>query len=236
MVIARVGRLVAAALWLALAGCSHASPPVSQSAAPASRPAPGSAPPDEPGRPKIVVLGDSLTAGYGLEPSQAYPSLLQQKLDADGYRWGVVNAGVSGDTSAAGLARLDWALGESDVRILILELGANDGLRGLSTVELEKNLGAIIAHAQQQHIAVLLVGMEAPPNYGREYAAAFHNVYPDLAKRYRVTLLPFLLDRVAGISALNQADGIHPTAEGARIVADNVWEQLKPMVDAARPS
>src|SRR5919197_945053 len=133
----------------------------------------------------------------------ALPALLQNKLDADGYDWEIVNAGISGDTSAAGLQRFDWAL-QGDVRILILELGANDGLRGLPVAEMKRNLAAIIERAQQRGIAVLLAGMEAPPNFGAEYAAAFRRVYRDLAAEYHVTFVPFLLDRVAGISSLNQ--------------------------------
>ena len=184
-------------------------------------------------RPKIVVLGDSLTAGLGLQPSESYPARLQEKLDDAGDKWDVVNAGVSGDTSAAGLDRLDWAIDQPNVRILILELGANDGLRGLPPAEMEKNLGTIIERAHAKGVGVLLAGMEAPPNYGPDYTSAFHRVYPDLAQKYHVVLIPFLLDHVAGIRSLNQGDGIHPTAAGARIVADTVWRRLKPMVDAA---
>ncbi len=183
--------------------------------------------------PKIVVLGDSLTAGLGLTEADSYPARLQEKLTAAGYTWDVVNAGVSGDTSAAGLQRLDWALDQENVRILILELGANDGLRGLSIREMKKNLAAIIERAQSRHIMVLLAGMEAPPNFGAEYTVSFRQVYRDLAKHYNVTLVPFLLDHVAGNPALNQADGIHPNPQGSRIVADTVWSVLKPMVDTA---
>jgi acyl-CoA thioesterase-1 len=182
--------------------------------------------------PKIVVLGDSLTAGLGLSPSQAYPALLQQKLNAAGYKWEVVNAGVSGDTSAAGLERTDWALDQGHVRILVLELGANDGLRGLPPAEMKKNLAAIIARAQDKGIAVLLTGMEAPPNFGPDYTVSFRQVYRDLAREYKTPFLPFLLVKVAGVPSLNQGDGIHPNVDGAQIVAANVWSALKPMVDA----
>jgi acyl-CoA thioesterase-1 len=205
------------------------------SRAPENPPPAAAAPGPQPSasRPKIVVLGDSLTAGLGLvSETQSYPALLQQKLKAGGYDWEIANAGVSGDTSAAGLQRMDWALDQGNVRILVLELGANDGLRGLPVSEMKKNLAAIIQRAQQKHIAVLLTGMEAPPNYGPEYVVSFRQVYRDLAKQYNVTLLPFLLDKVAGVPALNQADGIHPNVQGAAIVADNVWTVLKPMVDA----
>jgi acyl-CoA thioesterase-1 len=182
------------------------------------------------------VFGDSLTAGLGLLEMQAYPALLQKKLTTDGYKWEVVNAGVSGDTSAAGLERVDWALDQGRVKILILELGANDGLRGLPVEEMKKNLGGIIERAQARHVAVLLAGMEAPPNFGPEYTVSFRQVYRDLAAQYKVTLVPFLLDKVAGVPALNQGDGIHPNVEGAQIVADTVWSALRPMVDASNLS
>ena len=180
-----------------------------------------------------MVLGDSLTAGLGLPAAEAYPALLQQRLKDAGLDFEVVNAGVSGDTSAGGLARLDWAL-EGDVRMLIVALGGNDGLRGLPVEQLRRNLAQIIERAQARGIAVILAGMEAPPNYGRDYIAAFHKVYPALAAQYHVALVPFLLQGVAGIEALNQRDGIHPTADGARIVADNVWTVLEPIARATR--
>jgi acyl-CoA thioesterase-1 len=180
-------------------------------------------------RPRVVILGDSLTAGLGLPPDQAYPTLLQERLDKEGLKYEVVNAGVSGDTSAGGLARLDWAL-EGDVRVLIVALGGNDGLRGLPAEELKGNLSQIIERAQKRHIQVMLAGMEAPPNFGQSYIVSFHQVYPDLARQYKVSLVPFLLLGVAGIDGLNQRDGIHPTAEGARIVADNIWPVLRPML------
>jgi acyl-CoA thioesterase-1 len=197
---------------------------------PAAVPSPEPASKTDDERPKIVCLGDSLTAGLGLVETQSYPYLLQKKVDDDGFDYEVVNAGVSGDTSAGGLRRLDWALQEN-VRVLIVALGANDGLRGLSVAEMEQNLGRIIETAQGRHIAVILAGMEAPPNYGAEYAAAFRQAYRQLALRYRVLFVPFLLDKVAGVPALNQADGIHPNPQGAAIVADNVWAVLKPLLD-----
>jgi acyl-CoA thioesterase-1 len=182
--------------------------------------------------PRIVILGDSLTAGLGLPAEQSYPMLLQQRLNDEGVRYQIVNAGVSGDTSAGGLSRLDWAL-EGDVRVLIVALGGNDGLRGLPPEQLKENLATIIRRAQSRGITVILAGMEAPPNYGRDYIVAFHKVYPALATEYRVALVPFLLDGVAGHETLNQRDGIHPSADGARIVADNVWKVLKPAVKAS---
>jgi acyl-CoA thioesterase-1 len=184
-------------------------------------------------RPRIVVLGDSLTAGLGLAQDQAYPALLQRRLNDAGLEYEVVNAGVSGDTSAGGLERLDWAL-QGNVRILIVALGGNDALRGLPADALQANLSQIIERAQARQIRVILAGMEAPPNYGRDYIVAFHKVYPALAARYHVAFVPFLLQHVAGLADLNQADGIHPTAAGARIVADNVWAVLKPLAEDGR--
>jgi acyl-CoA thioesterase I len=180
-------------------------------------------------RPRIVALGDSLTAGLGLSPEAAYPALLQQRIDEAGLNYEVVNAGVSGDTSAGGLSRLDWSL-DGDVRVLIVALGGNDALRGLPVEELRRNLSTIIERAQARQIKILLAGMEAPPNFGQSYTVSFHKVYAELAKEYKVTFVPFLLEGVAGIESLNQRDGIHPTAEGARIVADVVWRKLGPML------
>src|SRR4051794_40643658 len=176
---------------------SPAQPPSTSEASPA---APRSVPAE---RPRVVVLGDSLTAGLGLIESQSYPSLLQRKIDEEeGGLFEIVNAGISGDTSAGGLRRLDWAL-QGNVRVLILALGANDGLRGLPVSEMKQNLSQIIEAARAQNVAVILAGMEAPPNYGAEYAAAFHHVFPDLARKYHLPLIPFLLDRVAGEPSLN---------------------------------
>jgi acyl-CoA thioesterase-1 len=184
--------------------------------------------------PRIVILGDSLTAGLGLPVEQSYPSLLQQRLNREGLDFEVVNAGVSGDTSAGGLSRLDWAL-EGNVKVLIVALGGNDGLRGLPVEQLKGNLARIVETAQSRGIRVILAGMEAPPNYGRDYIVAFHKVYPALARQYNVPFVPFLLQDVAGSQTLNQSDGIHPTAEGARIVADHVWAVLKPALDETHP-
>jgi acyl-CoA thioesterase I len=228
----------ALAALLLTAACNRGSQSTRE-AAPAPRPAPApaaSTTPNDSGHPKVVVLGDSLSAGYGLLELQAFPALLQEKLHVDGYQWEVVNAGISGDTSAAGLQRVDWALNQGDVRILILELGANDGLRGLPVSEMKKNLAAIIELAQEKRVSVLLAGMEAPPNFGPEYTVSFRQVYRDLARQYNVKFLPFLLDKVAGEPSLNQADGIHPNVDGTKIVADTVWNMLKPMVDAASAS
>lgn len=180
-------------------------------------------------RPRVVVLGDSLSAGLGLPPREAFPAVLQQKIDADGLKFEVINAGVSGDTSAGGLRRLDWAL-DGDVRVLVVGLGANDGLRGLPVDEMRKNLSTIIERAQARHITVVLCGMEAPPNFGASYTTAFRAAYKDLAAKYHVAFVPFLLDGVAGLADLNQDDGIHPNARGAQRVADTVWSTLRPLL------
>jgi acyl-CoA thioesterase-1 len=223
-------------LLLALAGCGSGEAPNEsrparveepQRTAPAAAVDHRNAAGEE--RPRVVILGDSLTAGLGLHQRDSYPTLLQQKVDAAGLGYQVVNAGVSGDTSAGGLSRLDWAL-EGDVRVLVVALGGNDALRALPVTELRQNLSRVIEQAQARGIRVMLAGMEAPPNFGREYVVSFHQVYPAVAKAYGVPLLPFLLEGVAGVDRLNQNDGIHPTAEGARIVADHVWAVLEPML------
>jgi acyl-CoA thioesterase-1 len=186
-------------------------------------------------RPRVVVLGDSLTAGYGLDAGEAYPSLVQQRLREAGLDVDIVNAGVSGDTSAGGLRRLDWSL-EGGANVLVVALGGNDALRGLSTGELRRNLAAIIERARQRRVTVVLAGMEAPPNLGRAYTASFRQVYRDLAAEYRIALIPFLLDGVAGRPALNQADLIHPNAEGARRIAAVVWPFVERALREAPPN
>jgi acyl-CoA thioesterase-1 len=177
-----------------------------------------------------VFLGDSLSAGLGLERKDSVPALIQKRLDAAGYQYEVVNAGVSGDTSAGGLSRLDWSL-EGHVEVLIVELGGNDGLRGLPVAQLRSNLEAIIARAKMRNITVILAGMEAPPNYGAAYTAEFRQVFRDLARKHDLPFIPFFLDGVAGIPALNQGDGIHPNPAGARIVEQTVWRVLEPELE-----
>jgi len=213
---------------LAFAGCrgNAADGPASKDRQPAAPKAAGGSASE---RPRIVALGDSLTAGLGLPQNQAYPALLQQRVDGEGFRFEVVNAGVSGDTTAGGLRRLDWAL-EGEVRVMILALGANDGLRGLPVTEMKRNLEKIIGRAREKKIVVILAGMEAPPNYGPEYTAAFRRVFQDLAREQEVHFLPFLLAGVAGEAGLNQGDGIHPNAQGAVAVADAVWRALRPVL------
>jgi len=180
-------------------------------------------------RPRIVFLGDSLTAGYGLERDQSVPSLIQGHLAREGYAYEVVNAGVSGDTSAGGLSRLNWSL-DGPVEVLVIELGANDGLRGLPIAAMKRNIAEIITRAQQRGIRVILTGMEAPPNYGPVYTSDFRKAYQDLAREHKVVFVPFYLQGVAGIPSLNIADGIHPNPEGARIVEQTIWRALQPVL------
>jgi acyl-CoA thioesterase-1 len=179
--------------------------------------------------PVIVTLGDSLTAGFGVLPDEAYPALLEQRLRREGYAYRVVNAGVSGDTSAAGLRRVDWVL-RAHPAVVVVALGANDGLRHQSVALLRDNLIEIVRRLRAAGAVVLLAGMRMPPNYGPEYTGAFAGVFPDVARATGVPLAPFLLDGVAGDPRLNQPDGIHPTAEGQRIIADRLWPHLKPLL------
>lgn len=181
-------------------------------------------------KPKIVAFGDSLTAGFGLEENESYPYLLQQKLNSEGYSYEVVNAGVSGDTSRGGLERIDWTLKGDNVQILILALGANDMLRGLPPAKMKENLDKIIQKAKQKNIKVLLCGMLAPPTTGAAYMRDFTNAFPDLAEKHKIAYMPFLLENIALQRDLNQADGIHPNARGTRIMTDNIYKVLLPML------
>jgi acyl-CoA thioesterase I len=180
-------------------------------------------------RPRIVAFGNSLTAGLGVAADDAYPARLQRRLQEQGLRYRVINAGVSGDTTAGGLRRVDWVL-KSRPNIVILELGANDGLRGLNLQETKANLERIIQRCQDASVTVVLAGMKLPPNYGADYTKGFEAIYPELARQYRLTLIPFFLDGVAGSALLNQADGIHPTSEGYRIIADKVLDTVTPLL------
>jgi acyl-CoA thioesterase I len=181
--------------------------------------------------PTVVFLGTSLTAGYGLQPDEAYPALLQQKIDSAGLKYRVVNAGVSGETSAGARRRIDWLLREP-VSVLVLETGANDGLRGLPADSLRANIQAILDRARELRPAprLVLVGMRIPPNYGRAYSREFEAIYPELAKAHGAELVPFLLQDVGGVTALNQPDGVHPTAQGQRRMAETVWRVLEPVL------
>jgi acyl-CoA thioesterase-1 len=221
-------KFVVIALVALTIGCS--AQPESKPATPPPEAAPARATPEATApKPRIVFLGDSLTAGLGLAVDQSFPSLIGKRLKENGYDYEIVNAGVSGDTSAGGVRRLDWSL-EGDVRVLIVALGGNDGLRGLPPADLKKNLAAILDRAREKKIPAVLAGMEAPPNNGPDYTRDFHNVYSDLAKEYKVRFIPFLLQGVAGDASLNQADGIHPNVRGAEIVADLVWKELEPLL------
>ena len=221
-------------LGLAIAAASGACSE-RQSAEPAPAAAVTPAPAAASTRPRIVCLGDSLTAGYGVSLDEAYPAQLAARLRTAGLDYDVVNAGVSGDTSAGGLRRLEWSMA-GDVRVLVVALGANDGLRGLPPKDLRANLAKIIEAAQARQTHVILAGMEAPPNFGAAYTRDFRDVYRELAQTYKVTLIPFFLDGGAGVPALNQADGIHPTAEGQRVVASTIWRAVAPLVGAPASS
>lgn len=225
-------RLIVAALALLLIGCAEKptqppADPVSGVEHLAARP---------PGRPAVVFLGTSITAGLGVDPDQAYPALIQAKIDSAGLPFEVQNRGNSGETSAGALARLGWIL-QTPPRVLVIETGANDGLRGQDPDSTKGNIQAIIdrTRARDSTTRIVLVQMEAMPNLGRRYVARFHAIYPELAAANRVTLIPFLLNGVAGVDSLNQADGIHPTPRGHRIVAATVWKGLLPTLQEATP-
>jgi acyl-CoA thioesterase-1 len=251
--------LVVAAAGAALCACSRdgapgSSPPPGASAgrtardartAPGLTPGDGSfpgAPPESKsqgtaaadGRPAILFLGTSLTAGLGLDPDQAYSALIQRKLDSAGLRWRAINGGVSGETSAGALRRLGWIL-HPDVRVLMVETGANDGLRGLDVDSTRANLEGIVRQARTAvpGIRIVLAGMEAPPNLGATYTSRFRAVFRDLARREHLAFIPFILAGVGGVDSLNQADGIHPNVKGERIVAANVWRVLEPVIREA---
>ncbi|MCY7346716.1 MAG: arylesterase [Pyrinomonadaceae bacterium] len=181
-------------------------------------------------KPKIIAFGDSLTAGFGLAEKESYPYLLQERLKADGYNYEVINAGVSGETSLGGLERIDWVLEQDNAQILVLELGANDLLRGLPVAKMKENLETIIKKAQAKNVKILLCGMLAPPTMGAQYQREFVAVFPDLASEYKLAFLPFVLEGIALDPKLNQADGIHPNAEGSKVLTANVYKALQPIL------
>lgn len=226
----RVQPLSLVAALLGAAACLGACGGAEPSSDPPSRRAAESRPATP--RPRLVCLGDSLTAGLGVSKDEAYPALIGRRLAEAGHDWEVVNAGVSGDTSAGGLSRLEWSL-DGDVRILVLALGANDGLRGLPVAAMSRNLAQIIEQAQARRIQVVLAGMEALSNMGPVYRREFHEAFPALARRYRVAFVPFLLEGVAARAELNQSDGIHPNAEGHRTIAGLLWPAIEPLLGAA---
>jgi acyl-CoA thioesterase-1 len=224
----RILRSLLLLLPLAVAACAQPEEP-EVSAATRLAPAPAEQVATAP-RARIVFLGDSLTAGLGLPRDEAVPSLIQSRLDGEGYLYEVVNAGVSGDTSAGGLRRLDWAL-EGNVDVLVVELGANDGLRGLPVAQMKQNLDQIVSRAKERNITVILTGMEAPPNYGPAYTSEFRKAFREVADKHGVIFVPFFLEGVAGIASLNNSDGIHPNAAGARIIEGMIWRVLEPVLE-----
>lgn len=212
---------------LTLAGCGNNAKPANENA---SAPATETAKTDSASKKIVLFFGDSLTAGYGLDDpaSDAFPSVVAHKIDSLKLPYKVVNAGLSGETTAGGNGRINWLL-KQKIDIFILELGANDGLRGIPANETAKNLQAIVdkVKAKYPDAKLVLLGMQVPPNMGADYGNKFKNVFPDLAKKNNMALVPFLLQGVGGVPSLNQGDGIHPTAQGAKIVAGNVWTVLK---------
>jgi len=225
-----VGALLLAAFFVGCQKSGAPDRPPAGMANSASSFAPAKPSPKPDGRPVIVAFGDSLTAGFGLPQDLCFTTLLQRKIDEKGLRYRVENVGMSGDTSAGGVSRIDWALEEGPVKLLILELGGNDGLRGLPIADMKKNLAEIIERTQARGVTVILAGMEAPPNMGEEYTSEFRQVYRDLAKKYKLTLIPFLLEGVAGNREMNQPDGIHPNAAGEKVMTENVWRELEPLL------
>lgn len=228
--------LLVAVAALALWGCEGDPAPADfrDSGRPeASRDVPERA--DRSSQQKIIAFGDSLTAGYGIGKDEAYPAALQELIDREGYPYEVINAGVSGETSAGGVRRLDWVLEDRDVAVIIVELGANDGLRGLPPSEMKKNLNAIIDIAQSQDIPVLLAGLSFGDENSSRFVRDFVEVYEEVAAERDVNFMPHFLENVAGVEKLNQPDGKHPNAAGARVVAKNVWTYLKPMLAPTDP-
>jgi acyl-CoA thioesterase-1 len=218
-------RILAASLLIAACGQNNNSAEVS----PSSKKTDSTSSPPASTAKTILFFGNSLTAGFGVEPSQAFPALIQKKLDSLHLPYKAINAGVSGETSSGGLARVDWILRQSP-DIFVLELGGNDGLRGIPLSETKKNLQGIINRVKEKSpgTKIILAGMMMPPNMGSLYTKEFQSIYPDLAKANQISLIPFLLEGVGGEAELNQADGIHPTAQGHKVVAENVWKVLRP--------
>lgn len=223
-------------LWLLgpLAGCGAPAPAPEATVNDSPPPAAAATVAGVDTRPVVLFVGTSLTAGLGLDPAQSYPALIQERVDSAGLGYRVVNAGVSGETSAGALRRIGWLLGQGAPAVVVVETGANDGLRGQSIDSLRANLEAILdtIDAVEPRPVVYVAAMEALPNLGAEYGRAFRAIYPDVAARRNAILLPFLLDGVAGVDSLNQPDGIHPNPAGARRVAENVWRAVGPELRA----
>jgi acyl-CoA thioesterase I len=229
-----MGAVLLSASTMACGGSGAASDTASATKPPSASESPvaaNSAPTSPDGRRTILFLGTSLTAGLGLDPDSAYPQQVQRKIDASGLPYQVVNAGVSGETSAGLLRRLDWVL-RRPADVIVVETGANDGLRGLPVSATRATIGQVLDRIKRErpNASLLLVQMEAPPNLGQEYTSAFHAMFPELAREHGATLMPFLLEGVAGDPRLNQGDGVHPNNAGERIVADNVWRLLQPLL------
>lgn len=223
-------RVLAAGLVLGFAGCGE--PDVRElSRAPEAAPPPAADPAEDDPRPALVAFGDSLTAGYGIDLDEAWPARLQERLDAEGFWYRVVNAGVSGETTSGGLRRLPFVLDRNpSAALVVIALGGNDGLRGVPVDVMMDNLEAMIREAEGRGLKVLLAGVPAPPELGRDYEDGFAETFRDVAGATGVPLLPSLLEGVAGVAELNQRDGIHPTAEGARRLAENAFEALQPLL------
>jgi acyl-CoA thioesterase I len=230
-----MSRVIAILFLVSLPGCER---PAARDAAPAADTVPRAAPVDSADaraadpRDVVLFIGTSLTAGYGLGEEFAYPALLQERIDSAGLPFRVVNAGISGETSAGGVRRIDWML-QQPLAVLVLELGANDGLRGQPPAALRANLDTIISRTRARYADtdIVLVGVEAPPNLGPEYTTAFRAVFSDLARERNLALVPFLLEDVAGVPALNLEDGMHPNERGHRIMAATVWDALAPVLE-----
>jgi acyl-CoA thioesterase I len=235
-------RIIVALATVTLTACDSADPRSTGAAGSAPAVAPQSPGALDPGRADrelptaertILFVGTSLTAGYGVGEDYAWPAIIQEKIDAAGLPFRVRNAGISGETSAGGLRRIDWSL-QQPVDVLVLELGANDGLRALDTDAMRRNLDEILRRTRERYpdVAILLAGMEAPPNLGPAYTRRFRQVFRDLAREHRAALVPFLLEGVAGEAALNIQDGIHPNPRGHRVIAGTVWQTLGPLLEA----
>jgi acyl-CoA thioesterase-1 len=216
-------------LALGAAGCQSDSNPATKTTSAAS---PTAEAPATKSQQAILFFGDSITAGLGVEPDEAYPALIEQRVDSLHLPYTVVNAGLSGETTAGGRSRINWVLSRQPVSVFVLELGGNDGLRGLPLTDTRKNLQAIIDTVRQKapQAKIVLAGMQIPPNMGSAYAADFKKLYAEIATKNNLTLIPFLLENVGGIAKLNQRDGIHPTPEGHKLVARTVWRTVQPLL------
>lgn len=227
----RFGNYFIALLLISLTGLTLPTPSSSGASAMANAAHSQNSPSAKTQKQTILFFGNSLTAGLGLEPAQAFPALIQNKIDSLGWNFAVINAGLSGETSSGGVRRINWLL-KRKIDVLVLELGGNDVLRGISLELTRKNLQVIIDTARRKypHVKIILAGMLAPPNFGQKYTAQFQLLYSELAKKNELAFIPFLLEGVGGVPELNQPDGIHPTAAGHKIIAETVWKVLQPLL------